>query len=168
MNARLRAPRKKKMPLVVALFAVVVWTTAADALCLLGYIGTDCHEDPCSLLFQTCNSAASCTTVLDLGGAYQDYECVAPVNPTLGIVSLIGKDATTCAPGTYETNGLLGLLVRTCSGNVDECASSPCQNGGTCVDLINGYACTCTPSYSGARCSRFDTLFAVLSIMGSV
>ena len=34
-----------------------------------------------------------------------------------------------------------------------ECASSPCQNGGTCVDGINSYLCFCAPGYAGINCN---------------
>ena len=36
--------------------------------------------------------------------------------------------------------------------DIDECASSPCQNGGTCTDLVNDFACTCAPGYTGTVC----------------
>ena len=36
--------------------------------------------------------------------------------------------------------------------DIDECASSPCQNGGTCNDNINSYTCDCIPGYSGSNC----------------
>ena len=36
--------------------------------------------------------------------------------------------------------------------DVDECASSPCQNGGTCVDVVNAYTCNCVPGYTGDNC----------------
>ena len=36
--------------------------------------------------------------------------------------------------------------------DIDECASSPCQNGGTCVDEINSYICECHPGCTGANC----------------
>ena len=29
---------------------------------------------------------------------------------------------------------------------------APCHNGGTCVDGVNGYTCTCVGGYSGANC----------------
>ncbi|XP_061415395.1 LOW QUALITY PROTEIN: fibulin-7 [Lethenteron reissneri] len=38
--------------------------------------------------------------------------------------------------------------------NVNECASSPCQNGATCVDDINRYACLCQPGWAGAACQH--------------
>ena len=36
--------------------------------------------------------------------------------------------------------------------DINECASNPCQNGGTCVDGINSYTCNCNPENTGDRC----------------
>ena len=35
---------------------------------------------------------------------------------------------------------------------IDDCASSQCQNGGTCVDGINSYTCNCDAGYAGDNC----------------
>ena len=48
-----------------------------------------------------------------------------------------------CDPGWSGVN---------CDYNVNECASSPCQNGGTCVDGVNGYYCNCPTNYGGTNC----------------
>ncbi|KAI8501781.1 hypothetical protein Bbelb_201930 [Branchiostoma belcheri] len=36
--------------------------------------------------------------------------------------------------------------------DVDHCASSPCTNGGTCVDRSTGFQCLCPPEYVGTQC----------------
>ncbi|XP_053406641.1 protocadherin Fat 4-like [Mercenaria mercenaria] len=35
---------------------------------------------------------------------------------------------------------------------IDECSSSPCQNGGTCSSSVNVYTCQCVPGYIGTNC----------------
>ena len=48
---------------------------------------------------------------------------------------------------------LLPMILGTrCEINVRECVSSPCQNGGTCVDMINQYRCACRGGYTGRHC----------------
>lgn len=37
--------------------------------------------------------------------------------------------------------------------DVDECVSQPCQNNGSCIDLINGYQCNCTNMFNGMTCT---------------
>ena len=32
---------------------------------------------------------------------------------------------------------------------IDECESSPCQNGGSCYDGENSYTCICIPGFTG-------------------
>ena len=36
--------------------------------------------------------------------------------------------------------------------DIDKCASAPCQNGGICKDLRNGYSCDCSQGYKGVNC----------------
>lgn len=35
-----------------------------------------------------------------------------------------------------------------CDVNVDECESNPCLNGGTCIDAVGQYFCSCTEGRS--------------------
>ncbi len=55
----------------------------------------------------------------------------------------------------------------------NQCATSPCMNGGQCVDLYRRYACICPDGYVGSRCetgmcisSKFKTLraFSILKV----
>ncbi|XP_072049558.1 uncharacterized protein [Amphiura filiformis] len=40
--------------------------------------------------------------------------------------------------------------------DVDECASSPCENRGTCTDMVNGFTCTCKEGFIGERCQTSE------------
>ena len=40
------------------------------------------------------------------------------------------------------------------SKEINECASNPCMNGGTCTDLINMFQCMCRDSIGGATCNE--------------
>ncbi|XP_070176519.1 sushi, nidogen and EGF-like domain-containing protein 1 [Littorina saxatilis] len=42
--------------------------------------------------------------------------------------------------------------------DVDDCASSHCQNGGSCVDQINTYTCNCQAGYTGTHCETGKTI----------
>ena len=36
--------------------------------------------------------------------------------------------------------------------DINECSSSPCDNGATCSDAIDGYTCACVAGYTGTHC----------------
>ncbi|XP_064594456.1 lactadherin-like [Liolophura sinensis] len=48
-------------------------------------------------------------------------------------------------------DGIFRLEVR----EYNQCNKKPCQHGGSCTDLSNGYACSCIDGYGGERC-EFD------------
>jgi hypothetical protein len=42
--------------------------------------------------------------------------------------------------------------------DINECSSNPCKNDGACVDLVNGYKCTCVAGYNGDDCDQSKTM----------
>lgn len=42
-----------------------------------------------------------------------------------------------------------GYTGQNCEIEVNECQSHPCQNGGTCIDLVGHYICSCPPGTLG-------------------
>jgi Notch-like protein len=48
----------------------------------------------------------------------------------------------------------LGYTGANCETNINDCASNPCQHGGTCTDGVGGYTCTCVPGYDGTNCEN--------------
>ena len=42
--------------------------------------------------------------------------------------------------------------------DANECVSNPCQHGGTCFDLVNGYSCLCSPYWNGTNCETCEFL----------
>ena len=56
--------------------------------------------------------------------------------------------------GLTYTNGESKTLCLVIVADVDECASSPCVNGGSCTDALAGFSCACAPGYDGLTCTN--------------
>src|SRR5271163_661933 len=52
----------------------------------------------------------------------------------------------------------LGCIVTLLISVNGQCASSPCLNGGTCLQTGGLYLCNCTTGYQGFQCQTFNTL----------
>ena len=38
--------------------------------------------------------------------------------------------------------------------DIDDCQPQPCQNNGTCHDLVNDYTCGCVEGFNGTKCEN--------------
>ena len=65
----------------------------------------------------------------------------------------------------FDTNTQLNRRFKNFSpSDTDECASLPCQNGGTCVDGVDLYTCSCLPGYEGEQCQTSKSACHLSSI----
>ena len=46
--------------------------------------------------------------------------------------------------------------------DINECSSSPCQNGATCHDGVNRYTCSCVPGFTGIHCENSKFMLDIL------
>ena len=51
-----------------------------------------------------------------------------------------------------------GVKGEWCNMDVIDCDSKSCLNDGTCIELMNGFACQCLPDFVGSRCQYRRTL----------
>ena len=56
--------------------------------------------------------------------------------------------------GSYDCVCVEGFSGENCTENIDDCASEPCLNGGSCVDGVAEYMCLCVPGYTGLNCEH--------------
>lgn len=48
----------------------------------------------------------------------------------------------------FRLNNKIGYEI----ADIDECSPVPCQNNGSCTDLVNAYNCSCVPGFNGKNC----------------
>ena len=49
---------------------------------------------------------------------------------------------------------MISFIIKNLCIDIDECATGPCQNGGSCTDQINDYTCACVDGYDGLNCEN--------------
>ncbi len=67
-----------------------------------------------------------------------------------------GYEGINCETSNLNQNDVSLVILSIVSDTTDECASSPCQNSGTCADAVNEYSCNCVSGYEGTNCETSD------------
>ena len=60
----------------------------------------------------------------------------------------VGKPYNIC------TCFIFTLILHPVFKDIDDCASTPCENGGTCSDLVADFQCACVTGFTGKNCSQ--------------
>ncbi|KAG2457439.1 delta-like protein 4 [Polypterus senegalus] len=121
--------------------------------CRMGWQGKFCNEcvphPGCK--HGTCSGAWQCNCDEGWGGLFcdQDLNYCTHHKPCLNGATCMntgqGSYTCTCRPGYSGVN---------CELRVKECDSSPCRNGGSCLEQENGYRCSCPQGFEGVHCEH--------------
>ncbi|MCA9517220.1 MAG: calcium-binding EGF-like domain-containing protein, partial [Myxococcales bacterium] len=89
----------------------------------------------------SCVAADTCACE---GTGFEGPTCATPVCPG-------GCEHGACtAPGVCTCDA--GYEGGACAVDTNDCAPSPCLNGGACEDRVAGYVCACVPGFWGGDC----------------
>ncbi|XP_031583423.1 protein jagged-2-like isoform X1 [Oreochromis aureus] len=110
------------------------------------YEGKTCSElkDHCKT--NQCEVIDSCTVAVTTNDTKKRVWNISSnvCGPRGRCISLpAGNFSCSCDPGFTGTY---------CHENINDCASSPCKNGGTCIDEINSFKCFCPDGWEGSLC----------------
>uniref|UniRef100_A0A8C6M2C5 Delta-like protein n=1 Tax=Nothobranchius furzeri TaxID=105023 RepID=A0A8C6M2C5_NOTFU len=147
--------------------------------CPQGFTGTTCENDPCSPnpcqnkaqchtlmgdFYCSCPDAYVGKTCSELKDHCKTNQCQVIDSCTVAVATNDTQQqvwhilSNICGPhgrcislpaGNFSCSCDLGFTGTYCHENVNDCASSPCKNGGTCIDGINSFECVCPDGWEG-------------------
>ena len=136
--------------------APLVWPSACWISCHLNSIATAQTCPTCQNGGTCVQGACQCVPGSNGTSCQNMYNCALY---KYTIYSQTTQVVNPCGNGACPDNGAsilcacnTGYTGSTCNTIVDNCASSPCQNGASCLNMIGSYQCLCATGYTGAQC----------------
>ncbi|KAK3927354.1 Protein eyes shut, partial [Frankliniella fusca] len=128
-----------------------------SCVCLPGWTGTlcedpvnECESSPCQHggVCVDLHAGYACACLFGYTGRHceQELEPCAKNSCLNGALCLLedGEDVCYCVPDFHGDR---------CHLQYDECRRGPgCRNGGTCIDGVDDFSCSCPPGLSGSTC----------------
>ena len=122
----------------------------------------NCDLDVDECLSAPCINGGRCTeSTTDSVISYNSYRCTCIAGFMNGVCDYDFRSEYTAECSVWESddNGHDASLSGNCDIDVDECESSPCQNGATCTDSnvesrvsVHAYQCACVAGFANGVC----------------
>ena len=122
----------------------------SQCICDLGFTGTMCETDIDECMPNPCNNSGSCNNLVNNYTCNCTNEWEGRNCSECGLGCGNGKDNSECSQCICD----LGFTGTMCETDINECMSNPCNNSGSCNDLVNNYTCNCTNNWEGRNCSE--------------
>ncbi|XP_027890839.1 protein crumbs homolog 1-like [Xiphophorus couchianus] len=123
--------------------------------CDPGYDGINCQNEVDNCLEFSCVNGGVCEEITGTHSCscppgYKGTRCQWRFPPVACDASKDCLNGGVCIGGNCTCKpGYTGIR---CETEIDECESSPCQNGATCLNRLNHFQCVCVPGFSGKLC----------------
>ncbi|XP_039297622.1 uncharacterized protein LOC111045476 isoform X2 [Nilaparvata lugens] len=126
--------------------------------CLAGFYGDDCSLfNPCLGSVSPCLNGGKCES-----NKSNEFQCTCldgffgisceHYNPCSQASCKHGSKCYNVSDTEYACKCLQGYTGVECETDIDECASDPCLNGGTCIDEVDAFFCECRNGFKGETC----------------
>lgn len=106
--------------------------------CTHGFTGETCDIEINACLSNPCQNAGSCSE-----------EPGRLVNQNRSSAVWFQICWTYSHSDRFRCDCVAGFVGARCEVETNECSSTPCDNGGRCVDLVNRFICECPAGYKG-------------------
>ena len=133
-----------------------------NCVCLPGFGGAECQTETDECVSQPCLNGGRCVDDIlsydcDCVSGFDGENCAAVVDPCSRNEADCSNEAECIhtGPGTHICECYPGFSTndrgRTCV-DIDDCESSPCQNGAACSDGRDAFRCRCASGWTGILC----------------